>query len=253
MSAFKLAVTVLFAAVLFIPQATFAIGLEVAVGGWLQNPGGDIQHLGDSLNFDDDLKFDSEIKFFGRAKIDTPFFIPNVYVMVSPVMEFGGTGNKNISFDFAGKAYSANLDFTSKLKLDQYDIALYFGIPGLSLATLGTLNIDLGINTKIVDFSAEIKQGNTSESISYTLPVPMAYAALQLKIPKLPVSLEEEIRGIGYGGDYYIDSITRIKADVFKPVFIAVGYKYQTLNVDYKSVNVDITFSGVFAEVGVSF
>ncbi len=252
MRAFKLAVTVLLASVLFIPQATFAIGLEAAVGGWFQNPGGNIQYLGDSLDFDNDLKFGSKAKFFGRAKIDMPLFIPNVYLMASP-MEFSGTGNKSVSFSFADKTYSANADFTSKLKLDQYDIALYYGIPGLSLATLGTLNIDLGINTKIIDFSAEVKQGSTTESKSYKLPVPMLYAGLQLDIPKLPVSLEEEIRFIAFSGDHYFDSITRIKADVFSPIFIAAGFRYQNLNVDYRSISANITFSGFFAEVGASF
>ena len=106
------------------------------MGIWRQDPSGDIGYKGESLSLDNELKYDTKSKVFGRVKIDMPLVIPNIYLMATP-MKFDGDGSKNANFTFGDKTFAGNAPFSSSLKLDHYDVALYYGLPFLKTATLG--------------------------------------------------------------------------------------------------------------------
>jgi len=233
------------------PQVASAIGLEAAVGGWQQDPSGDISYKGESLSVENELKYDSEPKVFGRVKIDMPLLIPNIYLMATP-MEFEGTGSKNINFTFGDKTFNATAPFSSKMQLDHYDIAFYYGLPFVKTATLGKLNVDAGLNVRFIDMKAEVKQGAVQESKSLTIPLPMVYVGAQFK-PIDKLSLEAELRGIALGSNHFYDLIGRVKYKVVSPVFISVGYRHEDIKIDKNDVKANLTFSGPFAEVGVEF
>ncbi len=249
----KLGALFVMLAVLFSPQMAGAIGFEVAVGVWNQDPSGDLAYQGTSLDLANDLKYGSQTKFFGRAKIDMPLIIPNIYVMATP-MKFDGAGSKAASFTFANRTYSATAPFTSEVKLDHYDVALYYGIPFVNTATVGMLNVDVGLNLRVIDFSAEIVQPTTSisESKTATLPVPMVYVGVQFK-PIDALSLEGEVRGVAYNANHYYDLIARAKYKFLGLAFVAAGYRYEDLKIDEEDVRANVTMEGPFAEAGVEF
>ncbi len=240
-----------------LPASSHAIGLEFAVGGWYQDPGGDLAYKGlgvdDTLSIENDLKYDSEFRFTGRAKIDMPLVIPNIYVMATP-MSFDGTGTKTIDFNFGDINFSRNVAYYSKVDLNHYDIGLYYGLPFLGLATLKTLNVDLGLNFRIVDFAAEIKQDslNLTESESFIVPIPMIYLGVQIK-PVKRFSIEGEGRGIMIGGNKWFSLIARLKVKIFGPVFAAAGYRYDAIDIDESDVKFDATIDGFFFEAGAEF
>lgn len=236
-----------------VPQRAAALGLEAAVGYWRQNPSGDIQFFGDRLDLENDLGYGTEDKPFGRIKLDLPGPLPNVYLMATP-LSFEETTARNLTFNFGNQTFAADIPFRSKLKLDHYDVAFYYSLPFLKKATLGTLNADLGLDVRIIDFEAEVAQDLTgiSASESFILPVPMGYAGFQLT-PIKALSLEGEVRGIAFGANRYIDLIGRVKLHVFGPVFIAGGYRYEDFKIDYQDVDASMQFQGPFVEVGVRF
>ncbi len=232
-------------AILFVPGIASAIGIEGAVGVWNQGPQGKFSYLeGDSLRIKDDLFYEKKTKFFGRAKIDMPLVIPHIYIMVTP-MKFEGTGSKD--FKFGDTNFSGS--FTSKLRLDQYDVALYYGMPFLKTATLGKLNAEAGINLRIIDFKATVEQKSTE--LPYIF-LPTIYLGAQFKPVKF-INLEAEARGIIYSSISIIEIIGRIKARPFGPVFIAGGYRHENIKIDYSDVEADITISGPFFEAGMEF
>mgnify|MGYP001578651885 FL=1 len=236
---------------LLTPQFASAIGFEVAAGIWNQDPSGDIRYKGETLSLGNDLKYGSEARFFGRAKIDMPLLIPNIYLMATP-MEFEATGSKSVNFTFGDRTFTGNTNFTSSLQLDHYDIAFYYGLPFVKTATLGKLNVDAGLNVRFIDMKAEVKQGALNESKSLTIPLPMVYVGAQFKlIDKL--SLEVEVRGIALGSNHFYDLIGRVKYKVVSPVFISVGYRHEDIKIDKSDVKANLTFSGPFAEAGVEF
>ncbi len=238
---------------LFLCSSAYALGIEAAAGVWNQDPRGYVSYKGESLSIEKNLHYDQETKLMARAKIDTPLFFPNIYLMYTP-MEFTGTGEKNINFTFGNVTFRANVKFHSKLKMDHYDIALYYGIPFINTATMGKLNVEVGLNCRILDLEASIDQDSVGlhESKSITVPIPMGYLGIQLT-PLKYLHLEGEIRGIAYRGNAYYDLIGRIRINIFGPVFIAGGYRYEKLKVDYADVKSEVEVRGPFAEIGFSF
>jgi len=246
--------------VALMPGESFALGVEAAVGMWRQSPSGDLGYKvvsdNDRLDLEDDLNYDTENRVFGRVKADLPLFLPNVYLVATP-MEFEGDGSKTFNFQFGDTTFNVNFPFTSRVQLDHYDVALYYSLPFLKTATMGKLNAEIGINARIIDLEAEVSgrdlTGNTvTESESFTLAVPMIYAGVQISPIDL-VALEVEGRGIAYNSNHYYDFIGRLKVKPFGPVFIAGGYRMEEIKIDHSDVEVSIKFAGPFLEAGVQF
>ncbi len=241
------------------PTTSFAWGLEIAGGAWYQKPSGDMSFdattSADDLNIEDDLNYDEKWRAFGRLIIDMPLFLPNIYLMYTP-MKWDETGSKTEKFNFGGVEFQEDVDFDSKLKLNHFDVGFFWGLPFLNTATAGVLNIDLGLNFRLMDVEAEIEQTdfNLKESESYFLPLPMLYAGVQIEPLKL-IALEFEGRGIGYSSNYYISLIGRLKVKpaFLGPVFVAGGFRYDNIKIDYNDIDIDAEFYGPFAEAGLEF
>ncbi|MBI5049714.1 MAG: TIGR04219 family outer membrane beta-barrel protein [Nitrospirae bacterium] len=251
MKIFNVVIVLVLLSLALTPLPAYALGLEAAIGIWHQNPQGSMAYKETPLSIKDDLKYDSSTKFFGRAKIDMPLLIPNIYLMATP-MAFDGSGGKNQDFKFGSRTYTANASFTSELLLDHYDIALYYGLPFINLATADKLNIDAGLNMRVIDLKVEVTQGSVSESKSLAIPVPMVYLGAQLK-PVDKLSLEAELRAIAYSTNHYYDLIGRVKYRFFGPAFFGAGYRYEAIKINQQDLNVDLRFMGPFAEAGIEF
>lgn len=243
--------------VLFSSTRLLAIGFEAAGGLSPISPSGNIAYKGIALDLKNDLNYGKMNSLYGRVKVDLPLFFPNIYLMVTP-MKFDGQGKKTASFRYGDLGFSADVSFDSTLKLDHYDGAFFYGVPALKTATAGKINVELGLNVRIIDFKTEIKQTVISsptpfeQSKSLTLPVPMGYLALQLSPIDL-LKLEGEFRGITYSSDHYYDLAGRVKIKAFKFLFVAGGYKYQTIKIDQNDVKTNLEFGGPLVEVGVEF
>ncbi len=243
--------------ILSIPTISFAWGLEIAGGAWYQKPSGNMSFdktiNEDDLDLEDDLNYDDEWNALGRLIIDTPLFLPNIYLMYTP-MKWDETGSKNVNFNFGGKEFQANVDFDSELKLNHFDVGLFWGLPFINNATADVLNIDLGLNVRMMDVKAEIEQKDTGlkESESYFLPLPMIYTGIQIK-PFKYFAIEFEGRGIGWSSSHYVSLIGRLKVKPFGPFFVAGGYRYDDIKIDYQDLEIDTEFQGPFAEVGLEF
>ena len=98
---------------------------------------------------------------------------------------------------------------------------------------------------QVADLEAQIRQDATglSEKKSVTLPIPMAYAAIQLT-PLEWLVFEAEARGISYSGNSLYSLTGRVKWLVFGPVFVAAGYRYDKVEIDEEDIDADIEFSG---------
>lgn len=261
MKSFKLWISAGLLALALVPGAASAAGVELGIGIWNQTPSGDISYKSslaqDNLSIVDNLKYRDQNKVFGRIKIDTPPLLPNVYLMATP-LGFSETGNKNTSFQFGNVSFAANVPLTSEVKLDHYDIGLYYGIPGLKTATAGLLNVDLGIDARIIDFQARVSGQDSisglsvSESKSMIIPVPLVYLGFQVK-PLKWLAIEGEARGIAYEKNHFYDLIGRVKLKPFGPVFAAAGYRYEKIRIDRNDVKADARIDGPFGEVGIEF
>jgi outer membrane protein len=233
-------------------------GVEAAVGGWRQGPGGHLSYdeaglAGHTLDLESDLDYDDEVRITGRVKIRTPVFLPNIYLMATR-MEADGTGRKSDAFKFGGETFSADEYFSSKLAFNHYDIALYYEFPLLNTATFGGIGIDGGLNARIIDFEAEMSQPTTgiSKSTNETFTIPMAFLAAQVS-PIERITIEAEGRGITIGDNRVLSLIGRVKVKAFGPFYGAVGYRYDDIKIDEEGIKADVSFDGPFLEAVVVF
>jgi outer membrane protein len=250
---------------LIVPYRAFAfIGLDVGVGYWRQSPSGTLAYKGtaanDTLDLKDDLNLDSKNQPFVRIKAELPLILPNIYAMYTP-MSFDGTGKKALSFTYGDVKFLGGATLESKIKLDHYDVALFYPIPMLKTATAGVLNIELGLNAKIISFDGEITGTDSithttkTASISKTLAIPMIYVGVQVK-PISMLSIEAEVRGIAIGESHFYDYMGMLKIKPIGPLYISAGYRAEQIKISsnqVSDVNADIKFGGPFVEVGVSF
>jgi outer membrane protein len=116
------------------------------------------------------------------------------------------------------------------------------------------LNIELGLNARVIDFSAMVRQETLmlEESESMTLPLPMGYVGIQVD-PIEWLCLEAEGRGIEYSGNLYYDFIGRLKFKPAGPVFVAGGWRIERIEINEDDLEVDVQFKGPFLEAGVEF
>jgi outer membrane protein len=243
---------------LAVPSRAFALfGLDAGVGYWMQTPSGTMQYqpitgtVG-AIDLKDDLNFDTQNRPFVRVKAELPLILPNIYFMATP-MSFDQTALVTRPISFGGQTFgTVGVPVDSKLKLDHYDLALFYPIPLLKTATLGKLNVEFGLNARQINFEGTISGGGRTGSKSLTLFVPMIYAGVQVK-PISLFSIEAEFRGIAYGENHYYDYLGRVKVNPIPLVYIAGGYRAETLKIDAQDVKADIKFGGPFIEVGVSF
>ena len=242
---------------LIIPTNALAWGVEIAGGAWYQSPSGNMSFdkttNADDLDLEDDLNYDDKWQPSGRLKIDMPLFFPNIYIMATP-LKWDERGSKDVDFSFGGENFHGDIDFDSKLKMNHLDVALFYGLPFIKTATLDALNIDLGLNFRLMDVKAEIEQKDfgLKESESYFLPLPMVYAAMQI-VPFEWLGLEFEGRGVAYSSNHYVSLIGRLKVKPFGPFFVAGGYRYDNVKIDYQDIDIDTEFEGPFAEAGFDF
>jgi outer membrane protein len=243
------------------PQA-MALDVEVAVGVWQQNLSGtlgfdELIDPEDVINLDNDVDFNPENRLFGRARFDLPLFFPNIYVAAAP-MNFEGNGTKNSSFDFGDISdIPAGTSLDTEITLNQYDVALFWGIPALKTATAGVFNIDLGLNVRILDLEAKLHasdgdQFDQQEEASATAPVPMLFLAVHVK-PTDAFGFEAEGRGVSIGDNKLFSFIGRVRYNFTGPVFLTGGYRYDKFEIDEDDVKADIEFSGPFVEMGIHF
>lgn len=244
---------------LVLPCRAFAfLGLDASVGYWKQSPSGSIGYkpvagtVGD-IDLKNDLNFKDEGKPFARIKAELPLILPNVYLMATP-MTFEGSSTMTRNISFGGNTFNANAPVKSKLKLDHYDVALFYPVPLLKTATLGVLNVELGLNARKIDFQGTISEttANNTASKSLSIYMPMIYAGIQVK-PISLFSIEAEMRYIALGQNHYADYIGRLRVNPVPFVFIAGGFRSEDVKIDQSDVKAAIKFSGPFAEAGLSF
>ncbi len=260
-------VFIIFALVIFmtIPAISFAgvpgADIDAALGGWMQKPSGDLSYgedlsSEDILDVEDDLDYDSITSITARAKLKLPV-LPGLYLVVAP-MKFDSDALVDNQFKFGDFEFDPDEPISSEVTLNQYDICLFYPIPMLKLASMGKLNIELGLNARVMDLKAEV-EGTTVDIIPTTekesndvmTVVPLIYLGAKLE-PIERFAVEGEFRGVTYSDNTLISIITRLRIKILGPAYGAVGYRYDTIKVESDDLEIETAFSGPFLEAGFS-
>ena len=232
-----------------------AVGLEIAIGGWMQDPSGTLgckpSSENDLLDVQENLMYEDEVHVSFRAAVDMPYLIPSIYLMASPV-DYYAPGSTEDGFNFGDSTFEPGA-FHSELDSNIVDIGLYYGFPFLRTTTFHRLNLDVGLNLRLFDYDLKISQSesNQTEKQSGTIPIPMVFLAIQFR-PLEQLSIEAEGRGTSYSGNEVYSLIGRLEYKFFGPLFIAGGYRYESSKLDEDDLQTDTIISGPFVELGLS-
>lgn len=219
--------------------------MQAALGGWYASGSGDAKYGTNSdISLSDNLGYDDTTAPVGRVKAYVPV-LPNIYVMGAAVnMDEKG---KRPGFSFGGSDF--NDAFTSEMNINQYDIACFWQVPFLSLATLGGLNLEGGINMRMIDTDIDIKDSSKTVSKSTQTWVPMLFGAAAISVGG-GFSIEAEARLSSYDDQRWFSGIARAKQEIAHVFFISGGYRYDDIDMDSDGLKLDTEIKGPFVEIG---
>ncbi len=180
-----------------------------------------------------------------------PSFLPNVYFMAT-FSKFTAGNTLPHPFTFGGVVFNGGEPFFSITKLNHYDIAVYYSLLPKPVREKNRINVEAGVNARVVDYVAQIEQGGTEVQQTATLVSPLLYAGAQFK-PVNTVSLEAEIRGMAFPREHFLDVIGRVKFFPVRPFFIAAGYRYDEMRLKRQDINASVRLAGPFVETGAEF
>ena len=241
---------------------TFSFGAplihgEVSVGAMSHDPSGYIQYPADTgtqIDLERDLGLDKTTRPFARLKLELPI-IPNIYLQYLP-MKFDGTNKIPVEITYGDTTFTQDALVNTSVKVDHYDVALYYNLPFVGLLTNGLLDGELGLNVRVVDFDGkirgEVNNQVVEEAKTATVPIPMVYGGLSFNISR--VSLIGEIRWISAEGNYLYDLTGEARLKLLPLLFVGAGYRYEKLKLsDVQDVSANIEIQSVFASVGLTF
>ncbi len=235
----KILTMVLMMGLIMAPQMAEAYWLDIGAGYWSPTPTGGITVGGLGGDLENDLGMDSEGFMQIRAKADLPGI--NVGLMTTPV-EFTGTG----TVDFGAGSMSGD----TLLTMEQTDVTLFWAVPFLDMT--GLLNVEFGLNAKLVNFEVGVDTGVASAGQDFSATIPMLYLGAQIK-PTDSFHIEAEYRGISVDDNEFTDIMAKLKWNVVPFFNVSAGYRTQTIKLDDSTVKSDIEFKGPFAELGFQF
>ncbi|WP_456400091.1 TIGR04219 family outer membrane beta-barrel protein [Persephonella sp.] len=231
---------------------------EVSAGYIKQKPSGWIQYKGDEVDVKDDLKLGDEDSYFLKAKFEHPVpVIPNIAVQYVK-KEFTGNGRISKVFRYGNQVVVIGDNIYTNVKLDHYDITLFYNLPFVGLASAGMLDVEVGLNVRVIDLKAHVKTSNVDETASVNAPIPMVYGAIEVSPVNL-ISILFEGRAIAFSGHSYMDlngelRIKPITVPMAVDFFIGLGYRYERLKLDdLDDVSTDLKITQPYINAGVLF
>lgn len=245
---------------LFIPPAYALLGFhaEAGVGIGEHDLSGDIQYRGDKIDLKDTLGMGKETQTTFKLKFEHPVpIVPNIYYHYIP-SSFTAKKTSTETIGYGGQTFQASTVVTSEVNITRHDIGLFYNVPFVGLATLGILDLEFGINAKLLDFTGSL-EGQVvgtgmvqKEEKAVTVPIPQLYAGFSIT-PIGLVSLNGEIKYISIDGNTLseIDVSLRIRPLPF--LYITVGYFMETLKVDTEDLVTDITTNAPYLMIGAEF
>ncbi|MEP1386140.1 MAG: TIGR04219 family outer membrane beta-barrel protein [Paraglaciecola sp.] len=239
----------------FSSQADTLLGLYAGAQGWNMETSGGFSDDGDNRDFNFDTQTNTNIYVAFEHPIP---LIPNIKLQRTD-MSTQGDVNFDSNFEFNGQLFSIDSDASTDVDLTATDIILYYEFFDNDL-----ISFDFGINAKYLEgeFTVTEKEApNRTETLDFSVPVPMLYSRLALGIPFTGFGAYVEGNYLSIDdntlSDYQAVITYSLIENLAIDVTFQVGYRAVTLELDYSDDNnriySDLEFKGPFAGIEVHF
>lgn len=221
------------------------IGFTAGAGIWQQSPSGWIQEgSSDRVDLEDELGLDDETGGFVWAAFEHFIpLVPNIKLQYT-ALNLSGEGTTSFTIP-GGTTLTGNI--SSTLDLDQMDVIFYYELLD------NWVNLDVGINVKVIDGAIEATDGTNTWDTSFTAPLPMLYGNAVFKLPFSGWQIGLEGSYAGYSGN----SLSDFKAHLgyeYGVVGVELGLRRLQLDLDdIDDISSEIKVSGPYAALFVDF
>lgn len=228
-------------------------GVGVGAGVWSQEPRGHVENDDGRADVEDDLQIGSETGYFVWADLRHPVpLLPRLKLQYTPI-NLTGSGTADREFSFGSTTVTLQEDVDSELELDQTDIIVYWSPWSL------LFDLDIGLNIKYLDGFVEVEgqQSGDRERVSFSGPLPMAYARTEFRLPGTGFFGGGEGSFLAYDGHRIVDVTLRAGYRAgygVGSVALEAGWKHQNIRLDdFDDLDADVTVEGPYAGASVRF
>lgn len=232
--------------------ASYGSAIEFGTGIWQQSVGGSLNDGAVTMN---SLGLEGSNDLYFYATVDMPLIIPNLKIR-SQALTASGSGTFNPD-DLNGYAGMSNLPNSTQsvntaLDLSYWDVVAHYGLP------LPVMDVDFGLNLRMINGSIALKNGVIDESGDLTLPIPMLHAAVGMPLPA-NLSVYGEYNLLPLQGVNVTDFMVKARYVLPVPTLIVdlgieVGYHDFTIAItDPTDMISDINSKGFFVGVAAEF
>lgn len=164
------------------------------------------------------------------------------------------TGDKLLERDilFGGKTFNNTAHIYSEFKMDMFDAFYSYDLldfenimAGFSIQAVGQI--------KYVDGTIAIRDILQVSHTDFSAPVPMLGASAHIGIMAEFIEARARLTGMGYSGNKLYDGLAEISVTPFPFFGIHAGYRIIGIDVEYDDCLADVTLSGPYACLSVSF
>jgi outer membrane protein len=237
-------------------HAFMGINAEVGAGVWAPEMSGTVGYgtnaTTNQIDFSDmgldDGKADNTYLY-----ADFSHFIPFVPNVRLEQVSYEISGTSTASLNWNGNNISTNS--STDITMNQTDMILYWGVPFVSTATAGVLDINFGLDAKTID--GEITLGNDKATFDATLP--LVYTNARIQLPFLPLNIEGTMKTISYDDASISDNEIKLSGVMDLTVVdlkVDLGYRMQNITIPDSLVDdfdADIDTKGYFLGVSAKF
>lgn len=232
-----------------LPAQADMLGVYVGAQTWQNEVDGGFSEASNLVDF----SFQDQTNTNLYLKFEHPVpLVPNARIRIGK-LEGNGSANLTSSFSFGGETYDVNEAIDTRLDFTNNDATLYW-----ELLDNDIVGFDFGLTAKNIkgDFLVENSFESSTEEVSVWIP--MAYAAVKVRIPFAGLYAYGDANAISYDGssihDYEVgigyDLIDNLAVDVA----LTAGYREVVIELDdVDDINADLEFSGFFAGLEVHF
>lgn len=220
-------------------HAFMGLDAEVGVGVWAPKMSGD-------LTYDGNTRYD-----LNTLGLDDKSFSQNSYLYADfshfvPIVP--NARIEQLKYEIKGSG-------TTNLSLEQTDLIAYWGVPLISPATAGILEINFGLDIKNIKGDLVVN----NDSVSFDESLPLGYLNARIDLPFAPINLEGTIKTIAYDGSSISDNELKISGIIDMALIdftVDVGYRKQNITISDKLVDdfeSDMSAEGMFFGVSARF
>ncbi|MDY0133266.1 MAG: hypothetical protein RBR53_11440 [Desulforegulaceae bacterium] len=244
--------------VFFTPVAVFASGFnsylgEVSLGGFIFDPSGTHSYSegapGTSMDLENGLNISDDKSYFAKLKINNFSHLPGVYVSG---LYMNSEGENMKSFTYGGELFDDPSGFNSEIEILNYDLTVFYSLKGFERATLGKLNVELGLSARWIEATGKISQTGTSVSVTEK-DYSMGFFASFAGKPTDNIELYLQWKGFCFTDVEFTNLTAGARLDLLGSFFVGGGYMIEEVDIDQNGFKLDMESKGVFVEAGMRF